>query len=84
GYGKVLTTALVPGVYNITLVVRDDMDAEDTSSVRVTVEEYVPPTTNIAGSSWWLLLILIAAIAVAVVVFYKRNQNRQWEEWEEV
>ncbi|MCK4969275.1 MAG: PKD domain-containing protein, partial [Thermoplasmata archaeon] len=33
GYGKVLTTTLVPGVYNITLVVLDDMDAEDISSV---------------------------------------------------
>ena len=69
---------------HLTLVVSDDMDVEDTSSVRVTVEEYVPPTTNIAGSMWWLVLILIAVIVVAVVVFYKRNQERQWDEWEEV
>ena len=84
GYGKAFTTTLVPGVYMITLVVRDDMDVEDTSFVEVTVEEYVPPTTNIAGSSWWLLLILLAVITVAVVVFYKRHQDRQFEEWEEI
>jgi hypothetical protein len=84
GYGKVLETDLPVGIYNVTLVVTDDVGAEDTVSVQVTVEQYIPPSTESGGMTWWYLLaLLLAILVVAGVIIYKRRQD-QMEEWEEL
>jgi hypothetical protein len=84
GWGRVLETTLVAGEYNVTLVVRDDVGAEGTTSVRVSVDEYVPPDNQTSSTSWWLLLVLLAVVVVGVAFYYKRRQDSLMEEWEEI
>jgi hypothetical protein len=83
GYGMVLTVDLPPGIYNVTLVVVDDVGAEHTSSVEVTVDEYVPPTTQSISGLWWIILVVVLA-AVAVASIYMMRRREDFEEWEEI
>jgi hypothetical protein len=83
GYGRVLDVDLPVGTYNVTLVVTDDVGAQDETSVLVTVDQYIPPSTETSSVIWWVLLVVVlAAISVAFFVMYRRKSG--FEEWEEV
>jgi hypothetical protein len=83
GYGKLLDVNLPVGVYNVTLVVTDDTGAQDEISVLVTVEEYIPPTTETSNVLWWVLLVVVMA-SIGVAVFVMNRRKGAMDEWEEV
>lgn len=83
GYGRLLDVNLPVGIYNVTLVVTDDVGAVDESSVQVTVEEYIPPSTETSSVLWWVLLVVVlAAVMGASFIIWKRKGSE--DEWEEV
>jgi hypothetical protein len=79
GYGKRLSASLLPGTYNITLVVKDDVGGEDTASVQVTVEKFVPPKSSDGSNGWWLVLIIIIVAAGAAAGYYVYRRRRTFE-----
>ena len=81
GHGRMLSMLLRPGVYNITLVVRDDAGAEDTSSVLVTVNKHVPPTSSVVSGTTIMLIIILVAILAAGGGYYlwKRRSLVEFE-----
>ncbi len=83
GYGRLLEADLPVGTYNVTLVVTDDMGAVDQTSVQVTVEEYIPPSTETSSVLWWVLLVVVLA-CVGAAVFFMWRRRETMEEWEEV
>jgi len=83
GYGMMLNVDLPVGIYNVTLSVTDDVGAEDIISVQVTVEEYIPPSTETDSVIWWILLVVVmATIMGATFIIWKRRTAI--DEWEEV
>jgi hypothetical protein len=56
------------GTHSITLLVRDDMGAEDSTTVTVTVEEWVAPHTEEPNPNWVLPVLLFISVMMIVVV----------------
>jgi hypothetical protein len=83
GYGELLEVELPVGTYNVTLVVTDDAGANHEVSVTVTVDEYVPPSTETSSVIWWILLVVVLA-AVGGAAFFMWRRRDAMEEWEEV
>ncbi len=79
GYGKLLSALLVPGTYNLTLVVRDDVGAEDTVGVLITVEEFIPPRTSDGDNGWWLIIVILIAAVGAAAGYYAYRRRRTFE-----
>lgn len=70
GRGSEIHRLLGPGEVEITLVVVDDMGAEGSASVRITVEHVEPPgvTGEEDGFPWVLLIVVIALLLSAVAI----------------
>ena len=83
GFGRLLEVDLPVGTYNVTLVVTDDVGAVDQTSVQVTVEEYIPPSTETSSVLWWILLVVVLA-SVGAAIFFMWRRREGMEEWEEV
>jgi hypothetical protein len=83
GYGKLLEVDLPVGTYNVTLVVTDDVGAAHEVSVVVTVDEYVPPSTETSSVIWWILLLVVLAAIMGAAFFMWKRRNAM-DEWEEV
>jgi hypothetical protein len=88
GHGRTISTTLSPGTYNLILVVKDDVGAEDTVEVLVTVEKFVPPKASEGDGSWILLLVLLVAILGGAGGYYMVRQRSltdgDGDEWEEL
>ena len=82
GYGMMLDVDLPVGIYNVTLSVTDDVGAKDIISVQVTVEEYIPPSTETSSVIWWVLLVVVLAtiMGATFIIWKRRNATDEWEE----
>jgi hypothetical protein len=82
GHGRMLDASLPVGIYNITLVVSDDVGAVDEISVLVTVEKYIPPTTETSSVIWWILIIVVLAsvMGAGFIIWKRRGVMDEWEE----
>jgi hypothetical protein len=67
-----------PGTHNITLVVRDDDGAEGSSTVVLTVEEYVEPKIPEEPFDWMLpivVIVLVLVVTTAAVIWWTRTRD---------
>ena len=81
---EVANLTLDVGTHNLTLVVRDDVGAEDRTTITISVEEWVQPHTGEEPLDDWplvvfvLLLVLVLSVAAAVI-WRTRVAERQGE-----
>jgi hypothetical protein len=70
GHGRVLTTRLPVGVYELTLVVKDPVGEEASAKVPVTVERLPPPRTSATTDMAMLLALLVLVLVGSVGAGY--------------
>ena len=78
-YGETARHIFDAGTHNITLVVRDDDGAEASSTVSITVEEYVEPQIREEPFDWMLPVIVILVVVLitgAAVIWWSRTRDR--------
>lgn len=68
GNSMVSRHQLPAGTHNITLVVRDEMGVEDSTTITVTVEEWVAPHTEEPIPNWVLPALMLIAVLLFVIV----------------
>ena len=79
---EVANLTLEVGTHNLTLVVRDDVEAEDRTTITISVEEWVQPHTGEEPFDDWPLVVfvlLLVLFVAAAVIWRTRVTERQGE-----
>jgi hypothetical protein len=79
GHNVVSQHQLPAGTHNIILVVRDEMGAEDRTTITVTVEEWIAPHTEEPIFNWVLmaliLMVVVLLLIVAITIWIRRTRE---------
>ena len=74
-YGLACEVTLTTGNYNLTLVVKDDVGAEDRIT-RTLIVEHNPPRTESRDNDWlWVLLIFFVAVILSLMYIFRKRSS---------
>lgn len=74
GYGESLEVHLAAGDYNLTLVVKDDIGAEDRIT-RTLIVEHDPPRTESRDNDWLLVLLIVIGAVILSLAYLIRKRS---------